>query len=203
MRVEVQGEGGTLCELFPLDTTRYVISQSIAAAFQSTDTIEEISAKQANRMLNDPEAQAYLLAIKPTTSPERLQPEAPPPMTNFKLSPNEPAVQSLLAKFHDCFREELPDHLPPSRGYEHHIDTGDAPPINLNSYPMSPVHLQEQSKQIAQMLKQGLIQESSSPWGFPVLFVKKPEGKWRMCIDFRALNAVTRKNGYPLPRILK
>jgi len=51
------------------------------------------------------------------------------------------------------------------------------------------------------MLQQGLIRESASPWGFPVLFVKKPGGKWRMCVDFRALNAVTRKNGTPLPRI--
>jgi hypothetical protein len=54
---------------------------------------------------------------------------------------------------------------------------------------------------LAKMLDQGLIQESASPWGFPVLFAKKPEGKWRMCIDYRALNAVTKKNGYPLPRI--
>ena len=51
------------------------------------------------------------------------------------------------------------------------------------------------------MLKKGLIRPSASPWGFPVLFVKKPNGKWRMCIDYRALNELTVKNGYPLPRI--
>ena len=52
------------------------------------------------------------------------------------------------------------------------------------------------------LLKKGLIQESSSPWGTPVLFVaKKTPGEWRMCIDYRALNARTIRNTYPLPRI--
>ena len=51
------------------------------------------------------------------------------------------------------------------------------------------------------MLEKGLIRTSSSDWGAPVLFVKKSSGEWRMCIDYRGLNAVTEKNTYPLPRI--
>jgi hypothetical protein len=51
------------------------------------------------------------------------------------------------------------------------------------------------------LLQLGLIRESSSPWGSLVLFVPKPGGRWRMCVDFRAVNEVTVKNGYPLPRV--
>lgn len=54
-------------------------------------------------------------------------------------------IAQLLEEFQDCLREELPQELPPSRGYEHTIDTGDATPINLNSYPLSLVYLKEQS----------------------------------------------------------
>jgi hypothetical protein len=51
------------------------------------------------------------------------------------------------------------------------------------------------------LLKKGLIRPSASVWGFPVIFVKKANGTWRMCVDYRALNELTVKNGYLLPRI--
>ena len=56
-------------------------------------------------------------------------------------------------------------------------------------------------KQIEELLEKGYVRPSSSPWGAPVLFVKKKDGSMRMCIDYRALNEVTIKNKYPLPRI--
>src|SRR5208282_746671 len=59
----------------------------------------------------------------------------------------------------------------------------------------------EQTKQITDMVSKGLVRESSSSWGSPVLFVKKPDQTWRMCIDYRAVNRKTKKNTYPLPRI--
>jgi hypothetical protein len=96
----------------------------------------------------------------------------------------------------------LPEGPPPSRAIEHSIDTGSERPVNRNAYPLSAVLLREQVKQIEDLLKRGLIQESSSAWGAPVLFVaKKIPGEWRMYIDYRALNAKTIKNAYPLPRI--
>ena len=63
--------------------------------------------------------------------------------------------------------------------------------------------LEEQTRQVEKLLLRGLIRESTSPWGAPVLFVAKPKtpGEWRMCIDYRALNSKTLKNAYPLPRI--
>jgi hypothetical protein len=59
----------------------------------------------------------------------------------------------------------------------------------------------ELKKQIEELLAKGLIRPSSSPWGAPVIFVDKKDGTRRMCIDYRALNDVTIKNKYPLPRI--
>ena len=63
------------------------------------------------------------------------------------------------------------------------------------------MHMEELKKQIDELLEKGFIRPSTSPWAFPVLFVEKKEGTWRMCVDYRGLNAVTVKNKYPLPRI--
>ena len=66
---------------------------------------------------------------------------------------------------------------------------------------MSPVELDELKSQLDQLVTCGFIKPSKSPWGAPILFVKKKDGTMRMCIDYRALNALTVKNSYPLPRI--
>ena len=66
---------------------------------------------------------------------------------------------------------------------------------------MSPKELDELKKQLDDLLAKGLIQPSKSPYGAPVLFVKKKDGSMRMCVDYRALNKQTIKNKYPLPRI--
>ena len=66
---------------------------------------------------------------------------------------------------------------------------------------MSPAELCELKKQVQELLEQDFIQPSVSPWGAPILFVKKKDGSLRMCIDYRMLNSVTVKNKYPLPRI--
>jgi hypothetical protein len=95
----------------------------------------------------------------------------------------------------------LPDELPPQRDIEHEIETGDAVPVNTRAYQLSSQQLKEQTKQIAELLEKGLIRESMSSWGSPVLFVKKANGRWRMCLDYQGLNLKTRKNTYPLPLI--
>ena len=123
-----------------------------------------------------------------------------------KSSSNLPAdipqqFQKVIHQFQGCFRSELPETLPPTRVVQHPIETGDAKPVNIQPYQLSHSQLEEQVQQIKELLDKKLIRTSASPWGFPVLFVKKPGGEWRMCIDYRALNNVTVKNTYPLPRI--
>jgi hypothetical protein len=66
---------------------------------------------------------------------------------------------------------------------------------------MSPLELEEAKHQLMDLLARCLVQQSKSPYGAPIVFVRKANGKLRMCVDYRALNKLTVKNRYPLPRI--
>jgi hypothetical protein len=75
-----------------------------------------------------------------------------------------------------------------------------AAPVSKTPYNMSTPELKELQMQLEEILKKGYICLSVSPWGAPVLFVKKTDGTLRLCIDFRQLNKVIVKNKYPFPR---
>ncbi|KAF5798896.1 putative nucleotidyltransferase, Ribonuclease H [Helianthus annuus] len=107
----------------------------------------------------------------------------------------------IVRDFPKVFPEELPG-LPPHRQVEFRIELAPgAVPIARAPYRLAPSELEELSTQIEELLEKGFIRPSYSPWGAPVLFVKKKDGTFRMCIDYRELNKVTVKNRYPLPRI--
>ena len=74
-------------------------------------------------------------------------------------------------------------------------------PPNRPPFRLSRVEREEAERQVKELLEPGRIVPSSSPYGAPVLFVPKPDGSMRMCIDYRELNKVTQKNKYPMPRI--
>ncbi|KAK8949163.1 hypothetical protein KSP39_PZI006059 [Platanthera zijinensis] len=104
-------------------------------------------------------------------------------------------------EFSDVFPSNLPG-LPPDRDVEFVIDLEPGTrPIAKAPYRMAPRELEELRTQLDELLAKGFIRQSSSPWGAPVLFVKKKDGSMRLCIDYRELNKVTIKNRYPLPRI--
>ena len=107
----------------------------------------------------------------------------------------------IISEFSDVFPEDLPG-LPPVREVEFGIEVipGTAP-VSITPYRMAPVELKELKKQLQELQDKGFIRPSFSPWGAPVLFVKKSDGTMRLCIDYRQLNRVTIKNRYPLPRI--
>jgi hypothetical protein len=105
----------------------------------------------------------------------------------------------IMDEYADMFKDDLPD-LPPVRDVEHAIDTGDAKPISRPPYKSSPKELKELQDQLSKLKAKGLIEPSHSPWGSPVLFVRKKDGSMRMCVDYRAINKLTVKNKYPLPR---
>ncbi|GJW28033.1 putative reverse transcriptase domain-containing protein [Tanacetum coccineum] len=101
---------------------------------------------------------------------------------------------------HD-FPEELLG-LPPPRQVEFRIDlVPGAAPVARAPYRLAPFEMKELSVQLQELLEKGFIHPSSSQWGAPVLFVKKKDGSFRMCIDYRELNKLTVKNRYPLSRI--
>lgn len=107
----------------------------------------------------------------------------------------------IVRDFPEVFPEELPG-LPPPRQVEFRIDlVPGAAPVARAPYRLAPSEMKELSEQLQELSEKGFIRPSSSPWGAPVLFVKKKDGSFRMCIDYRELNKLTIKNHYPLPRI--
>eukprot|EP00253_Pinus_taeda_P015903 PITA_15903 len=110
---------------------------------------------------------------------------------------NIPVIQ----EFADVFPEEIPG-LPPRRDIDFTIElVPGAAPVSRAPYRMNIPELTELKMQLQELLEKNYIRPSVSPWGAPVLFVKKKEGTLRMCIDYRQLNKLTIKNKYPLPRI--
>ncbi|GKA37309.1 putative reverse transcriptase domain-containing protein [Tanacetum coccineum] len=107
----------------------------------------------------------------------------------------------IVRDFPEVFPEDLPG-LPPTRPVEFQIDLiPGAAPVARAPYRLAPSEMKELSEQLQELSDKGFIRPSSSPWGAPVLFVKKKDGSFRMCIDYRELNKLTVKNRYPLPRI--
>ncbi|GJW44571.1 putative reverse transcriptase domain-containing protein [Tanacetum coccineum] len=107
----------------------------------------------------------------------------------------------IVQDFPGVFLEDLPG-IPPTRQVEFQIDLiPGAAPVARAPYRLAPSEMKELSDQLKELSDKGFIRPSSSPWGAPVLFVKKKDGSFRMCIDYRELNKLTVKNRYPLPRI--
>ncbi|XP_068307415.1 uncharacterized protein [Pyrus communis] len=107
----------------------------------------------------------------------------------------------VVKHFPDVFPDDFPG-LPPDRDMEFTIDLiPGINPISLTPYRMAPAEFRELKVQLQELVDKGFIQPSTSPWGAPVLFVRKKDGTLRLCIDYQQLNWVTIKNRYPLPRI--
>ncbi|GKF93296.1 hypothetical protein Tco_0280015, partial [Tanacetum coccineum] len=123
--------------------------------------------------------------------------------TLMSTKANEPTLSDIpvVRDFEDVFLDDL-SGLPPQRQVEFRIDLiPGATPVAKSPYRLAPLEMQELSEQLQELQDKGFIQPSNSPWGAPILFVKKKGGSFRMCIDYRELNKLTIKNRYPLPRI--
>ncbi|KAL8093525.1 hypothetical protein AgCh_035410 [Apium graveolens] len=142
-----------------------------------------LSVMQARRLLRQG-CEAYLAYVVDTKKETPILDEIP-----------------IVREFPDVFPEELPG-LPPDREIEFSIDLIlGAEPVSKAPYRMAPMEMKELAKKLQELLDKGVIRPSISPWGAPVLFVKKKDGSMRLCIDYRGLNKLTIKNTYPLPRI--
>ncbi|KAL0367280.1 UNVERIFIED_CONTAM: Transposon Tf2-11 polyprotein [Sesamum radiatum] len=122
-------------------------------------------------------------------------------LINKPKEQSKPEEVPVVSEFLDVFPEELTS-LPPDREVEFVIELlPNTSPISRTPYRMAPAELKELKSQLTELLKRGFIRPSFSPWGAPVLFVRKKDGTLRMCIDYRGLNSITIKNKYPLPQI--
>ncbi|EFA85613.1 LTR-retrotransposon skipper [Heterostelium album PN500] len=120
---------------------------------------------------------------------------------NIDIENETKVVETLKRLFPNVF---IPfDGLPPSRGKQFDmtikLKTEEIPKSKL--YPVPIAHLEELKKQINDRLNKGWIKRSRSPFGSPILFVSKPDGGWRLCVDYRELNKITVRDDYPLSRI--
>jgi hypothetical protein len=144
-----------------------------------------INAKQLSRC-----KQIYLVMIK-TISNCYID---TPPSTNKQIN-------QLLEEFNDLFPNDL-TQLPPKRDIDHEIKiVENAIPPSQQPFRMSQPELAELKRQLEVLLEKGFIRPSKSPYAAPVLFAKKKDGTLRMCVDYRALNKITIKNKYPIPRV--
>jgi transposase InsO family protein len=142
------------------------------------------------------EEPTYLATITSTST------AALPSLATEETAENSSRARSVLAGYRDVFPAELPHQLPPRRDVDHRIELQPfSTPPSRPAYRLSNTELDELKKQLTELLDLGFIQPSKSPYGAPVLFVKKKDGTFRMCIDYRALNRITIKNKYPLPRV--
>jgi hypothetical protein len=114
------------------------------------------------------------------------------------LDEAHPLLADFLQQHIDIFDE--PQGLPPARPCDHRIHLlPDTAPVAVRPYRYPQLQKDELERQVAVMLAQGIIRISTSPFSAPVLLVRKSEGTWRFCIDYRALNTLTSKDKFPIP----
>ena len=150
--------------------------------------LEQVTPSQLRRLLH----------TNPTSSffHIRLDKQTPPQTATHMI----PEIASLVTKYSSLFQP--PTNLPPSRSTDHSITLlPNTTPVNVKPYRYPYFQKQEIEEQVNAMLEKGFIQPSSSPFSSPVLLVKKKDGGWRFCVDYRALNAVTVRDRFPIPMV--
>ena len=111
-------------------------------------------------------------------------------------------AREISEEFSDCIRDELPYGLPPERNVQHKLELiPRAEPVNRPPYRLSFTEEAEVRRQLEEYLKLGQIQSSFSPFASLVIFKRKKDNTFRLCIDFRELNNITVKHRYPMALI--
>ena len=177
---------------------------AIASLFLSAVQCRKAVAKGAEvkyvQVTHVPESPTVVSTTGTQGDAEHLQDTSTPVMDSTLMS--ETSLQAVIHDLQDRFPATPPDSLPSDRNMAHAIpiEPGSIPP-DKHLYRMSLAEKVEMERQVTEGLRRGIIEPSTSPYGAPCLFVSKKDGSLRMCVDYRALNKMTVKNKYPLPRI--
>ncbi|KAJ9553062.1 hypothetical protein OSB04_017107 [Centaurea solstitialis] len=127
-------------------------------------------------------------------------PDSTTPNLPVDLSHSDPHIASLLHRYQHLF--QTPSGLPPPRPHDHHIPLlPNTTPVNVRPYRYPHFQKQVMTDLIQEMLRDDIITPSHSPFSSPVLLVRKKDGTWRFCVDYRALNAVTVRDRFPIPTV--
>ncbi|CAN6680565.1 unnamed protein product [Malus baccata var. baccata] len=170
---------------FTKDHHRYILSPTVTPS----QCIHKISLQNLEKAIGSSNLGLFLYSIEGKK------------LESFDLNEDHlQELQAVLKQFTDIF--QVLTKLPPSREHDHHIPlVQGATPPNIRPYHYGPLQKTEIEKAVQELLIAGFIRPSHSPFSFPVLLVKKKEGSWRMCIDYRELNALTIKDKYLIPLI--
>ena len=177
----------------------------VACELQPTDALGtvEICTEEIGEEADDCESVSTVANISSEGNAGRHQEELSKNLEVCSEGLNQEEQQALLScvlDAHDVFSTSKED-----RGevtcMEHHIETGDSPPVRQPPQRVPFARRAKISSMVKEMLKNGVVEESNSPWASPIVLVKKRDGSLRFCIDYRQLNAVTWKDVFPLPRI--
>ena len=162
----------------------HLLSPIPSTKSKSKHSCQLISVRGMGNILRQKEVERVILAI------------AHNDLTKNESNDKSSQAKEILAEYRDVFPDKLPDKLPPRRDIDHRIELEQSsPPPNRGVYRMSPAELDELKLQLKELIDSGFIQPSKSPYGAPVLFVKKKDGTMRMCVDYRELNRITIRIG--------
>jgi hypothetical protein len=176
--------GPVLCDWKNMTMSFQWENRAIKIAAQPVPPTQEIQIQAINREV---QGGGELFAVIPVAKP-----------TNADPLPQE--IQSLLKEFQHLLVE--PENIPPSRIFDHKISLKTkSAPVNVRPYRYAHFQKNEIERQVTDMLSTGLIRPSTSPFSSPILLVKKKDGSWHFCTDYRALNAVTIKDRFPIPTV--
>ncbi|XP_058733853.1 uncharacterized protein LOC131605523 [Vicia villosa] len=173
-------------------------SKQITIQGDATQTPSPSTFTQLCHLLHtDSVASMHLLIYQPCIEP--IQNDPPNSHENPPITP-PPEIAALIKSYPTVF--QAPHGLPPSRPHDHHIPLNpNTPPINVRPYRYPHSQKEAMTTLIHEMLCDGIIKPSTSPFSSPVLLVRKKDGSWRFCVDYRALNAVTIRDRFPIPTI--
>lgn len=146
---------------------------------------QPVQLQSLHRLIDTDAVSSYFCLMLVATSPPNPQDEPPD-------------LSSLLNNYSDIFQQ--PQGLPPARPQDHsiHLSSGSGP-VNVRPYRYPYFQKQVMEQLVAEMLASGIIRPSTSPFSSPVLLVRKKDGSWHFCVDYRALNAITMRDRFPIP----